>query len=275
MSHANDECDWNEANGNDYVIQDLPTLRPRVLSDIEEGVQKEGAVLRQSMTREEACLPATKLPPSTLPSRPSDSSLQQATHLRSRTSDPNLLERSHHASVEDIVENRDDWPLPPRMVVRNLPFHQSDNAFAVQHTSDLAQRLCLLRHDWFHVILNLKVHHSLLMLLSSWMLINIVFAGIYMRFDRLNGQDVCGMGVNATQPIAFGAAVAFSVETCTTVGYGLPSGSNAFFEKCPVLQFFVFWQMVWSMLFNAFLFAFFFLRLSKSDSRGVQVVFSK
>lgn len=33
-------------------------------------------------------------------------------------------------------------------------------------------------------------------------------------------------------------------------------------------------QMVWSMLFNAFLFAFFYARLARSDARGAQVVLS-
>lgn len=60
------------------------------------------------------------------------------------------------------------------------------------------------------------------------------------------------------------------------VGYGLPSSTNAFFEaRCGLLQLIIYVQMMWSMIFNAFLFAFFYSRLAKCDSRGVQVVLSK
>jgi Inward rectifier potassium channel C-terminal domain len=61
-----------------------------------------------------------------------------------------------------------------------------------------------------------------------------------------------------------------------SVGYTLPNFTNAFFENnCPELQVVMYFQMVWSMMCNAFLFAFFYARLAKCDSRGAQVVFSK
>ena len=89
--------------------------------------------------------------------------------------------------------------------------------------------------------------------------------------------------------------------------YGLPSGTNAFFEdECQGVVVAIYFQMVsyietsiflsptgrlqnyltllfranffisqvWSMMFNAFLFSFFFARIAKSESRGVQVIFS-
>jgi hypothetical protein len=60
------------------------------------------------------------------------------------------------------------------------------------------------------------------------------------------------------------------------VGYTLPSGSNAFFElSCRDLTATIYFQMVWSMMFNAFLFAFFYSRIAKCDSRGAQVILSK
>lgn len=56
---------------------------------------------------------------------------------------------------------------------------------------------------------------------------------------------------------------------------GLPGNTNAFFESnCPSVQVSIFFQMMWSMLFNAFLFAFFYTSLSKCESRSLQVVFS-
>ena len=70
--------------------------------------------------------------------------------------------------------------------------------------------------------------------------------------------------------------VSFSELSCvsTTVGYGLPNGSNAYFNDCEGLQFVIYLQMVWSMLFNAFFIAFMFARLGRSELRGAQVVAS-
>jgi hypothetical protein len=55
----------------------------------------------------------------------------------------------------------------------------------------------------------------------------------------------------------------------------LPGSTNSFFENCPAVQGMIYLQMVWSMMYNAFLFAFFFARLARTDLRGTQVVFSK
>jgi hypothetical protein len=59
-----------------------------------------------------------------------------------------------------------------------------------------------------------------------------------------------------------------------SVGYTLPSGSNAFFENCVGIQTLIYMQMVFSMMFNAFLFAFFYTSIAKADTRGTQILFS-
>jgi len=50
--------------------------------------------------------------------------------------------------------------------------------------------------------------------------------------------------------------------------------SNFFFNQCPSIQVLIYFQMLWSMLFNALMIAFFYSRVAKSESRSVQVVFS-
>ena len=55
----------------------------------------------------------------------------------------------------------------------------------------------------------------------------------------------------------------------------LPGNTNAFFEKgCSELQVAIFAQMMWAMMFNAFLFAFFYSLLSKSEFRSTQIIFT-
>lgn len=160
-----------------------------------------------------------------------------------------------------------------RLVRRNLPLHQSDNYLQVTNHQRV-RYFNLLRHDWFHVVLRVNPFASILVLLSVWTAVIVVFAGFYMMIDSYNEGTDCGLGPIGS-PIAFGPAFAFSLETCTTVGYGLPGGTNAFFEdNCNSVQLVIYFQMVWSMMFNAFLFAFFFARLSRGETRGVQIIFS-
>ena len=146
-----------------------------------------------------------------------------------------------------------------RLVHRNLPHGQSRNSPAV-HIVGYKNVKWMLVHDWFHMVLRFPTSLSILILLLVWVLSIILFALIYRGMDgSTHLQEECSLGGNET--ISFDTAFAFSLETCTTVGYGLPGSTNAFFEKCAGLQSIVCLQMIWSMMFNAFLMAFFFSRL--------------
>ena len=68
-----------------------------------------------------------------------------------------------------------------------------------------------------------------------------------MYVDRENPQENCGLG-EVGEPILFHGAFAFALETATTVGYGLPNGTNAFFLNCPDLQIAIYFQMLFSKL---------------------------
>ena len=170
----------------------------------------------------------------------------------------------------------------PRLVHRNLPFKQSLQQIAVVNTTDYrsfrVQRI--LSQDWYHVFLRQPTWFSLCCLLLFWTLFIAIFALIYQKIDRDNPTVACGLGrednvTGVLIPIEFQPAFAFSLETCTTVGYGLPNGQNGFFEsECLGLQIAIYFQMTWSMLFNAFLFSFVFARLARCESRGAQVLFS-
>jgi hypothetical protein len=160
----------------------------------------------------------------------------------------------------------------PRFVRRDQPFHQSRNEIHIAHNHRFKIFL-LTRRDWFHTLARCSTYFSACGLLVVWTTMIFVFAGIYMLMDRRNNEISCGLTADDV-PISFGAAFAFSLETCTTVGYGLPSSVNSLFNTCQALQATVYLQLVWSMLFNAFMFAFFYARLGRSESRATQVVFS-
>jgi hypothetical protein len=165
-------------------------------------------------------------------------------------------------------------PTFPRLIDRNLPFHQSKNKVDIRHGHSRKDLIRLRTYNWFHVFLRLTTWKSVLILLFIWTSLILIFAGLYAGVDRANPDIDCGLGNQQGQSISYSAAFSFSLETCTTVGYTLPGSTNAFFENCPEIQAVIYFQMTISMLFNAFLFSFMFARLAKSESRAVQVVFS-
>jgi hypothetical protein len=164
----------------------------------------------------------------------------------------------------------------PRLVNRNMPFHQSQNRIAVFNLNWKQRIYKLLVRDWFHVLLRVHILLACLVLIIIWTVAILIWAFIYILSDNY-GENLdldCGLG-KAGNPLSFAAAFAFAMETATTVGYGLPSGSNGFFEKnCGHIQTPIYFQMVFNMLFNAFMFAFFYSQLSKSETRSIQLVFS-
>merc|ERR1712176_1587843 len=108
----------------------------------------------------------------------------------------------------------------------------------------------LLIRDWYHVILRYNIFLSTLGLLTFWTTVIILYALVYMVIDDNHIDSSCSLSLPG-ESITFGPAFAFSLETCTTVGYGLPSGSNSFFEHgCGLIQGVIFSQMVFSMMYN-------------------------
>ena len=161
----------------------------------------------------------------------------------------------------------------PRLVKRNLPNHQSRQKVAIVNRNEHRVR-SLKYKNWFHVFLRWETKQSLALLIVAWTCVVLFFAVIYHTIDAMDPDKDCGLASDPGETIDFLGAFAFSLETCTTVGYGLPGGTNGFFENCPRLQAAIYLQMVFSMLFNAFLFAFFFSRLARAEARGTQVLFS-
>jgi len=187
----------------------------------------------------------------------------------------NRFDRRRRRKEQTRVMRSGSQVFLPRMILRNMPYNQSNNQCQVINTNKSKSSLIrLLLSDWFHVLLRIKIHYSIFMLLGLWLGIILFFAVLYVKIDTAYDQENCGLG-KPPNPISFPAAFAFSLETCTTVGYGLPGNSNAYFEaNCTGIQMIVFFQMACSMLFNAFLFAFFYSQLSKSERRSLQLVFS-
>lgn len=122
-----------------------------------------------------------------------------------------------HKTVSSVLSRQmRPFPAIPRLVRRDLPAFQSNNRFQVKQR--LTRELwLLLRHDWFHVVLNRRASTVVFTLLLIWTVMIIIFGAVYMRIDKTSDDDYCGMG-NQGEAITFRAAFAFSLQTCTTVG---------------------------------------------------------
>jgi hypothetical protein len=167
----------------------------------------------------------------------------------------------------------------PRLIPRNLDYHQSHNQFNVKNKFGryrLKMMWNLYRQDWFHVVLRWPTWVSAFFLIIIWTGIILIFAGLYIVADKVDPNVDCGLNPDGFEAgtVQWHTAFAFSLETCTTVGYGLPGSSSAFFYNCPSVQVAIYFQMLVSMMFNAFLLAFFFSRLGRCETRAYQVVFS-
>jgi len=193
---------------------------------------------------------------------------------------------------EDYSDDNDTEQSPSteaplnRLIVRDLPFHQSSNSLRVRHqmSKEYTKRSGLKSagglsffhwyiEDWFHVLLRLRTIVSSFMFVVVWTSLLLFFAAIYVLIDSREPDVACGLGKIGV-PIGYYGAFAFALETTTTVGYGLPNGGNGFFENCPELQVVIYFQMLISMFFNAFLLSFIFSRLSRCEARASQVLFS-
>jgi len=112
-------------------------------------------------------------------------------------------------------------------------------------------------------------------LVIVWSTLIFLFATIYWAADRIHVKQSCGLSGAGNTAITAFTAFAFSLETATTVGYGLPGdNSDSFFRACWELQATIWMQMVVQMFFNSFLLAFFYSRLSRSETRANLVCFT-
>jgi hypothetical protein len=120
--------------------------------------------------------------------------------------------RTKHGS--NVTSLDDESFQLARLVRRDLPFSQSRNRVHVGHNHGF-KIWRLLRYDWFHVILRYPPGISLLVLLSIWTCFVILFAYLYVEVDNRDPNVDCGLGI-VGDPINFGQAFSFSLETTTT-----------------------------------------------------------
>lgn len=230
--------------------------------------------------------PTTYLDLEKQPLRPSQSISRSQRTNNSSSSRANSTPQWKSPQVRNAMRyqasgvNPGDWGVFPRLIQRDLPFNQSSNKVDIYNREKNRIPLFpsalkyILTHNWFHILLRWPTLISVSLLLVLWILMVVVFAYIYVIVDQRAVFAQCGLGKEGDL-FTFSAAFAFSLETCTTVGYGLPNDSNNFFNpECRSVQITIALQMILSMLFNAFLTAFLWCSLARCEQRSAQVLFS-
>ena len=99
------------------------------------------------------------------------------------------------ASSASASVTANDPPLR-RLVVRDLPYHQSSNSLRIRHQS---KRPLWFYHwyveDWFHVALRLRTAVSIFLFVLLWTTFLLIFSAIYHAVDRADPSVNCGLGV--------------------------------------------------------------------------------
>ena len=127
-----------------------------------------------------------------------------------------LRQRKSPSKASQLALSQSKVQLP-RLIPRDLPYKQSRNQVNIKNVKLHSHAFPLILLDWFHALLRLPMLTSIPLLLSTWTIAILVFAGIYLRIDRVNKNIDCGLS-NPGEIIPWSTAFAFSLETCTTVG---------------------------------------------------------
>ena len=159
-----------------------------------------------------------------------------------------------------------------RLVRRDFPFNQSSGKIFMARSGWGIKALReIATKDWFHVLIEA---HLLILCLTTvilYTLIILVFTACYILVDGRGAN--CGLAPEGEQ-VSFQTAFAFSIETMTTIGYGIPHDSNAFFANCYELTLTVYAQAMVFILLNAALLGIIFARVGRASTRAAQIIFS-
>ena len=125
--------------------------------------------------------------------------------------------------------------------------------------------------DPFHVCLSLRLDLLVLVCISIYTVVMLFFAGLYVVLD--NPDVHCGVAPQGSWPTYY-EAFAFSLETMTTIGYGIPNGGSFFDDHCVGVLIAVYFQAMIFIVLNASLVGILFSRISVANKRSSQIIFS-
>ena len=155
-----------------------------------------------------------------------------------------------------------------RLLRRDAPFRQSTGRIYM-HRTGAAVGLAL--HDLFHVALSMPWILLMILCTSSYTIVMLIFACLFCLAD---GPEIqCGIAPYGRRP-TFYHAFAFSMETLTTIGYGIPHDGNFFEEQCAQVLVLVYFEALIFIILNASIVGVLFARVASAQKRASQIIFS-
>jgi len=160
-----------------------------------------------------------------------------------------------------------------RIFERDLPFYQSSGSVHVNFTfidrdrAMIWEQRALRAHDWFDTFAAVNTGALMLAIFLLYTVGVLAWAGLYIGVSAACNDPEVGV-------MTFQTAFAFSLETSTTVGYGLPVANGIFFDGCGGWLVAIYFQQMLTMLLNAVVTGFVILRIQRADRRADQVIFS-
>ncbi|EDQ92304.1 uncharacterized protein MONBRDRAFT_30728 [Monosiga brevicollis MX1] len=148
----------------------------------------------------------------------------------------------------------------PRLLDRDARFYQSLGRFAVRRSMPL-HAFRLYRSDWFHFLVNLATWKIVVIMMFLYVVVCVVYAGLFHW-----SSSACGLELKT-----FRQAFMLSLESLTTIGYGVP---DPYFNDCLAGPFVVLSQAIVGLFVDSVLIGVLFTRFSRGTTRSRSVIFS-
>ena len=156
-----------------------------------------------------------------------------------------------------------------RLLRRDAPMKQSTGRIYM-HRSGASRRLAF--YDFFHVILGAPLWILLGFILSCYTFVILVFACLYLIAE--DGKAECGIAPLGERPVFYNT-FAFSMETLTTIGYGVPfDGYLLQDSRCSGVLILVYFEAMIFIILNAMMVGVLFARVASAKNRASQIIFS-
>lgn len=147
-----------------------------------------------------------------------------------------------------------------RLLRRDAPSHQS-GGHIYMHRTGAAVGLAL--NDFFHVALGMPLVLLLMVCMALYTTLILIWTGFYIAADHPG--VACGIAPLGEHP-NFYRAFAFSLETMTTIGYGLPRDDSDFWEEnCISMLVVVYFEALFFIILNASIVGVLFARVGTAD----------
>ena len=119
-------------------------------------------------------------------------------------------------------------------------------------------------------VVNKKTPIVILVALGIYAVAILTWAVLFFAASRARAEDEeCSLGIRTMSE-----AWMFSLETMTTLGYGVPQGQDVYFHSCPSLLVLISSESLCSVLLDAVAIGIVFMRISRAQSRAASVIFS-